>query len=185
LVEKPSKLQPALVGGLILGLGSSIPILDYGNFCCCLWALLASAIAVRMLIKRSPELPVSSGEGAATGLLVGLVGSAISLVISVPLRMLMWSNTVEAIRNMADGYGDPQGRILMNQMVRIMEENPVLLPFLSWFLLAIGSTTVAIVGGIIGVSLFEKRKGQVVAPPEPPPQPPLPWDQSPPGGTDL
>jgi hypothetical protein len=185
LVEKPSKLQPALVGGLILGLGSSIPVLDYGNFCCCLWALVASAIAVRMLIKRSPQLPVSSGDGAAAGLLVGLVASAISLVISVPLRMLLWSNTVGAIRTMADSYSDPAGRIWMNEMVRIMEEHPVMLPFLSWFLLAIGSTAVAVVGGIIGVALFEKRKGQPVAPPPPPPQPPLPWDQNPTGGTDL
>jgi hypothetical protein len=44
MIEKPSKLQPALLGGLVLGLGSVIPGLHYGNFCCCGWGLVGGAL---------------------------------------------------------------------------------------------------------------------------------------------
>jgi hypothetical protein len=166
-------MQPALVGGLIIGLGSSIPILESANLCCCLWSLVGGAVAAWMLIRRSEVLPITSGDGAMVGLLAGLVGSGTSLVLSVPLRLLMWSSTVERVRAMADNYPDAAARATMLQMARLLEESPVLFALLVWLLFAVIGTAAASLGGVIGVAFFEKRKGQ---PPSPPPQSSLPLD---------
>ena len=82
MVEKPSKLQPALLGGLVLGLGSVIPGLSYGNLCCCGWALVAGALAASLLIRRSPVFPIKSGDGAAAGAFAGVVGSSAAVAVS-------------------------------------------------------------------------------------------------------
>lgn len=75
MVEKPNKIQPALVGGLIVGLLWSIPFLNLINFCCCLGVMIGGAVATLMLVKRSPVLPVRSGDGAAVGALAGVIGA--------------------------------------------------------------------------------------------------------------
>lgn len=175
MVSKPSKLQPVLVGGLIIGLGSSIPILESANICCCLWSLIGGAVAALMLVKRSQVMPITSGDGAVTGLLAGLVGSGISLLISVPVRLLLWSTTVENIRSMADRYNDAAARATVLQMARMMEDRPGLFAFLAWLVFSVVGIGFAAVGGIVGVAFFEKRKGQ---PPEPP-QAQLPFDPNP------
>src|SRR6266852_657964 len=88
VLEKPSKLQPALLGGLVLGLGSVIPGLSYGNLCCCGWGIVGGALAAYLLVKRSPILPVTKRDGATAGAFAGIVGSLIYLAIGVPLSLL-------------------------------------------------------------------------------------------------
>ena len=104
MLEKPSKVTPALIGGIILGLLSAIPLINFGNACCCLWVLVGGAIAAKMLINRSPVYPVQSGDGAVVGLLAGAIGSAVILVIGVPLQLLfgpvVMSSVFEWMRNM-------------------------------------------------------------------------------------
>src|SRR5260370_25414316 len=87
MVEKPSKFTPALIGGLVLGILSAIPVVNFGNLCCCLWVLIGGAVAARMLISRSPVFPVRAGEGAAVGALAGAIGSVVNLVLGVPLGL--------------------------------------------------------------------------------------------------
>src|SRR5438445_180418 len=115
MIEKPSKLQPALLGGLVLGLGSVIPGLSYGNLCCCGWALVAGALAANLLIRRSALFPIKSGDGAAAGALAGVVGSFINLVIGVPLTLLQWNNLVSQVEQRAESSSDLQSREAIRQ----------------------------------------------------------------------
>ncbi|HVF88620.1 MAG TPA: hypothetical protein VNH22_01050 [Blastocatellia bacterium] len=185
MVEKPSKLQPALVGGLIAGLLSSIPFINWVNICCCLWILLGGVVAARMLIKRSPVLPVTSGEGATAGALAGLVGAAIYLVIGVPLALLTESLFLEMVRHFVESMNNPQASAEFERRIREMQNQPLaqklamgLINFVWYSVVMVGFSTV---GGIIGVALFEKRKGQPppgyypqgFAPPAPPAGPPV------------
>ena len=36
---KPDQLQPALVGGLVMGVLSALPLVNLGNLCCCFWVV--------------------------------------------------------------------------------------------------------------------------------------------------
>lgn len=186
MAEKPGKLQPALIGGLILGLLSSIPIIDIANLCCCLWVLVGGALAARMLVRRSPLIPVSYGDGALVGALAGVVGSAIILVIGVPLNLLLTSprENIETLRQLPLPVDNPSVR----QVIDLMQNQPVLFALLSWMIQAVITVAFATLGGMIGVALFEKRRGQPNPPPPvgfmPPPSdqqyPPPPAPEQPP-----
>lgn len=181
MVEKPSKLQPALLGGLVLGLGSVIPGLSYGNLCCCGWALVGGALAANLLIRRSPVFPITSRDGASAGALAGVVGSFIYLVIGVPLNLLQWSNVVFQVEQRAETSSDPASREAVRQILSVMQSHPVLIALSFWLIFAIVAIGVAAIGGVIGVAMFEKRKGQQYPPQAPPPGAGFPPGYGPPG----
>jgi hypothetical protein len=159
----------------VLGLGSVIPGLSYGNFCCCGWAIVGGALAAYLLIKRSTILPITSGDGAAAGALAGIVGSFINLVLGVPLTLLQWKSIVSQMQQTADNVSDPVSRETVRQMTDTMQSHPALIALGLWLLFAIVGVGMAALGGVIGVAMFKKRKGQ------PPSQPPYPPAGFPPG----
>ena len=165
MVEKPSKLQPVLIGGLVMGLGSVIPGLSLGNLCCCGWAIVGGALAVSLLIRRSPVIPITSGEGAKTGALAAVVGALINLVIGVPLSLLRWNSLVAQIGERADNTADAASREAMKQIISVMQGHPALIALGMWFVFGLVSVGAAALGGVIGVAMFEKRKGQQLPPP--------------------
>jgi len=159
MLEKPSKLQPALLGGLVLGLGSVIPGLSYGNLCCCGWGLVGGALAAYLLIKRSPTLPISKSDGAGAGALAGAAGSVIYLVIGVPLSLLQWSGVVAQMQARGDTMDDLAARETVRQMVAVMQAHPLLISLAICLIFALVATGMSALGGVIGTALFEKRKG--------------------------
>ena len=174
MVERPSKLQPALLGGLVLGLGSVIPIVSLGNFCCCGWGIAGGALAAYLLIKRSPVLPITKGDGAGAGALAGVVGSYIYLVIGVPLSLLQWSASVSQMQARSDAINDVATRETLRQFVAAMQDHPIFVSLAIWLVFAIVAIGMAAVGGVIGTAIFEKRKGQPYPPQGPPPGPGFP-----------
>jgi hypothetical protein len=176
LTEKPNKLQPALVGGLVAGLLSVVPVISVG---CCLWGLTGGAVAAYMLIKRSPVFRVTNGDGAVVGLLAGLIGSVIMMAVNIPVTLSRWPQVIEAIKQQAAKQSDPEAQASVGKFIAFMQDNPGLGAFLIWFIFAIMVACLALLGGIIGVAIFEKRKNQ---PPQGPQGYPPPPDFAPPGG---
>jgi len=143
-----NKLKPALLGGLIAGILCVVPFV---STCCCVWAALGGLLASFMYIKTSPA-PVTTGEGAVVGLLTGAVGSLIYMIIQLPLALLFGLTSME------------------EQFRRSGIELPlsgIALLLLSVFLFVVLILIFSTIGGIVGVPIFEKRKGA---------QPPLPQD---------
>lgn len=189
MLEKPSKIVPALVGGITLGLLSAIPVVNFGNICCCLWVLVGGAIAAKMLINRSPVYPVQSGDGAIVGLLAGAIGSLINLIIGVPLGLLVGQTAMlsflDWMKNLAGQ--DPNARAQIEQAMRMYQNRPfaeaLVQSLFYWLIGAVVTMGFGALGGLIGVALFEKRKG---GPPQgyPPPAgypPPQGYPPPPPG----
>jgi hypothetical protein len=144
-----NKLKPALLGGLIVGVLSAIPIV---NYCCCIWGLAGGALAAMLYVKASPT-PVKMGEGAMLGGLAGVVGAIIYLVIGVPLAFLVVG---------ASAYEEQLARTGVN------------IPFSGALLFVVGGLigavcliVISVLGGLIGTAIFEKRKGNAVPPPPP------------------
>jgi hypothetical protein len=141
-----NKLKPALLGGLIVGVLSAIPII---NYCCCIWTLGGGVLAAYIYIKSSPT-PVKMGDGAMVGGLAGVVGAIIYFILSLPINIFFGMAAMES------------------QLAR----SGIQIPFSGMVLVIISSLIGAVilavlttVGGILGVAIFEKRKGDGVPPP--------------------
>ena len=73
---KPSYAQPALIGGVVMGVLSALPIITAGNVCCCLWVVSGGVVAA-YLLQQNQTTPITPGDGALVGLLAGLVGALV------------------------------------------------------------------------------------------------------------
>jgi len=145
-----NKLKPALLGGLIVGILSSIPLL---NYCCCLWGIGGGGLAGFLYIKSSP-VPVKVGEGAVIGLLSGIIGAVLYFIIGVPIAyFISGGNIEETLRG--TGLQLPAGL------------SGLLLFVVSGLIAGVTLLVLSIIGGLISVPIFEKRKD---VPPPPPPQ---------------
>ncbi|HLG18112.1 MAG TPA: hypothetical protein VJH03_26965 [Blastocatellia bacterium] len=174
MVEKPNKLQAALLAGIIFGALSSIPFVNWANLCCCLWVVIGGAVAARTLINRSPVFPVTSGDGAAVGAITGAISAGVYLVLGIPLALLTNELVISFMQNLLSGVQDPNVRRAFEDAVRQARTQSIgeqlggaLLQWLIVSALAVGFATL---GGVIGVAIFEKRKGQPMPPsaPQPP-----------------
>src|SRR2546427_5040357 len=83
-----SKTNPVLVGGLVMGVLSALPIISAGNLCCCLWIITGGLVAAYVLQQNQPT-PITPGDGALVGLLAGLAGAGIFFVPSNPITVLL------------------------------------------------------------------------------------------------
>lgn len=147
-----NKLKPALLGGLIVGFLSAIhSLIPFIGFCCCIWSIAGGVLAAFLYIKGS-SVPVKLGDGAIVGALAGVVGGIIYVVIYLPIS-LIWGMAV---------------------MQEQFNRSGVNMPFSGTILVIIASLVGAIIlvllstlGGVIGTAIFEKRKGDGLAPPPP------------------
>jgi len=80
--------QGALVGGLVMGVLSALPIISVGNACCCMWVVAGGLVAAYVFQQNHPA-PMTAADGALAGLLAGLFGAAVYFVLSIPLELIM------------------------------------------------------------------------------------------------
>ena len=82
------RLQPALVGGLFIGVLSALPIVNTANCCCCLWVICGGVLAAYLRQQNSPY-GITSAEGAFIGFLAGLTGGVLGALLSIPIDLMM------------------------------------------------------------------------------------------------
>jgi hypothetical protein len=158
-----NKLKPALIGGVFIGVLSVIPFVSAANLCCCLWAIVGGLLATYLYVKNSPT-PASAGDGAVLGVIAGAVGAVISFVLGVPIALamgpVMRNMVVSLVQNI-----DPRQAELMRQQFEA--QGNAIAPLIIQSLIGAALLFVfAILGGLLGVPIFEKRKG--ASPPQPP-----------------
>src|SRR5258708_37856227 len=111
-----NKLKPALIGGVLLGLLSAIPVVNLVNVCCCLWALIGGLLASYLYIKNSP-VPASAGDGAILGALAGLVGAVIVVVIGIPISIIAGRITRALLIRLIENVNPGQVKAIRLHMV--------------------------------------------------------------------
>ena len=167
-----NKVKSALIGGVVIGLLSGIPYLRLGNVICCLWIISGGALAVYLYIKKSPT-PVNVGEGAQIGLLAGAVGLVVELIIGVPLTILTGYSELNFLIGFMERVDAQKAEMYRQRMEEVISR-----PFTEQFFYSVFSLgtlisllimlAFALVGGLIAVPLFEKRKFDAGPPPPPP-----------------
>lgn len=174
---KPSKLQPALVGGAIIGVISAVPFLNLINCFCCAGVLLGGLLAV-MFYKNSitPEMaPLSPGDAIAVGALAGVFGAAISTILAAIILGLfgnlfgewMYEFMVQWIENAEIEMPEE----LYDQLREsLLEQTPGDL-MLSFFVEVIIYTPFGLLGGLLGYAIFKPKVPPTVTTAPPPPSP--------------
>ena len=155
-----NRLRASLIGGLVIGALSVvtvIPQIPFVRLICCVWAIVGGALAAYLYIKRSPT-PASVGDGAIVGTLAGVIGSLIAFaaLMLVSFYLIDRAPVEEQIRR----AGLDPARFSFTLII-----------MLTGILAIVLQICLSLVGGIIGVSIFEQRKdgGAGSQPPPPPP----------------
>lgn len=160
-----SKLQPALLGGLLLGVLSALPLVRYGNYCCCLW-VLAGGVTAAYLLQGGQRQPITLSDGAVVGLGAGLAGAVVWLVLQVPAERVESAMRTALMGRMASGGTLPDTADLPQSarvVIRALTENPALMFVVRAVFTLFISLVFSTLGGLIGAGLFRTK----VTPPEP------------------
>ncbi|OLE50752.1 MAG: hypothetical protein AUG51_26750 [Acidobacteria bacterium 13_1_20CM_3_53_8] len=153
------KIKAVLMAGvglsvLLIVTGLLSKLLPLAGCCNCLWPIVAGALAVWLYVNKTPTPPVQMGEGAALGALTGLIAAVINTVISVPIALL----NVAAVEAQFDQLRAQGVNIPFSGVALILVASVI-----GFFIFVI----LAALGGVIGVPIFEKRKGGPLPPPPP------------------
>ena len=160
-----NKLKPAVIGGVVLGLLSAIPFVNWVNICCCAWAILGGLLASYLYVKNSAT-PANAGDGAIVGAIAGGIGAAIYLVLGIPLAIVSRAAMREMLINLMANVDPRQAEMIRTQMEAQGES--IASAIFQGLIGAVLLVVFAVIGGLIGIPLFEKRKGGGSVPPPPP-----------------
>ena len=151
--------QPAIIGGLVVGVLSALPIVYLGN-CCCLWILSGGAVAAYVLQSNQSE-PITPGDGALAGLLAGLTGAVIHFVLSIPIDILVGPWEQKFGMRLIEMTNNPQMR---DMVTRSMEESAqggiaflIVRRFGVLLLMLFIGGAFSTIGGLLGAMIFKKQ----------------------------
>lgn len=161
-------LQPALIGGVTVGVLSALPIVNLANICCCAWIVFGGGVSAYLLQQQRPA-PISAGDGALVGLMAGAIGACVWLVIEIPLSLAMVPLQQSLIDSALQNSQDlPPGLVAWMETVGTGAARGAGMIFGFLVMLFVGSPF-AMVGGLVGALFFKKTS-----------PPPVPTDWAPP-----
>jgi hypothetical protein len=146
------RLQPALWGGLFIGVLSALPIVNIGNCCCCLWVLAGGALATYLRQQNSPT-SVPAAEAALMGLMAGVIGGVIGSVLSLPMQYLVGPWQQELVGRVLESNPDVPAQ------VRDILENGTAGPaaqVVGMLITIVVNAVFGMLGGLLGVAIFKK-----------------------------
>jgi hypothetical protein len=149
-------VQPALTGGLFLGLLSSVPIISAG---CCIWVLLGGGIAAVLLTRQRPLSSISYGDGAFVGVMSGLFGAVIGTIVQLAFRAItapLAADQQQQLEKIMDQVGLEGGMrdFLLRTFSGEISTLTVMFTFISNLLVY---AMFAMIGGIIALAILRRR----------------------------
>jgi hypothetical protein len=152
-----SYTQPALIGGLVLGVLSALPIVSIGNFCCCLWIVSGGVVAAYVVQANSAE-PMTPADGALAGLLAGLVGAVVHLILSIPIDIVMGPFERSLAQRIMDLTGNAEMRdVLQRYSMREAGMFTIIIRrTAAFFVMLVAGAVFSTLGGLIGAMIFRK-----------------------------
>ena len=148
------KYQPALLGGIFIGVLSALPVV---SACCCIW-MIAGGILVVYLQQQASPTPVATGDAAIGGLMAGALGAVIQGIASALMVRTTGPQILEELRNQS-GQIPPEAMAFLE---RLLSGSGVGL-----FLLMLAVTVpvyaiFSMLGSFLGLAFFRKK-----TPPQP------------------
>ncbi len=167
---KPDKFVPALYGGIIMALISSIPFVNLINCFCCAGVLLGGFLAVffykNNFMPDSP--PLNAGDCMVVGLFAGcigaLLGSMLSILFVAAFGNVMGDFILRMFHQMNLNLPDQSWKTLEDAAEKPMGAVNIVIQL---FTNLVVYDIFGLLGGLIGYSIY-KPKHLVMMPPPPP-----------------
>jgi hypothetical protein len=153
-----SRLQPAVLGGLLIGVLSALPFVSALNACCCVWVLAGGLLTTYLLQERLLE-PVTAGGAAVAGLLAGVIGAVIAAVVGA-VFMAMMGGGAESFDQLPRGDLPPEVGRLLDRFRELPAAFWYIGPFFAYIVIF---PIFGMLGALLGVAIFKRQ------PPPPPP----------------
>jgi hypothetical protein len=147
--------QPALLGGLFIGVLSALPFISVGN-CCCLW-IIGGGFLAAYLDSQNLSRNLTVGRGALDGFLAGTAGAFVWLIATLaldPLIAPMQQRFAEQMASQSQAM-PPEVRVWFEGLAERSTS-----PFrwvTGFFLQLFIGMVFAPVGGMLGAVFFKKN----------------------------
>ncbi|HEY6191332.1 MAG TPA: hypothetical protein VI215_03295 [Bacteroidota bacterium] len=174
--QKPDKFIPALYGGIIMGLISSIPFLNLVNCLCCAGVLLGGFLAVMFYKKNftADSPPFNSADCLAVGTMAGVVGAFVGTILSLIFAAIFGDVARELLLNLLKNSSLQFPPDLLDKIEESIREGRSGFRMVFQFGSSLVIDTIfGLLGGLIGYSILKPKE-------LPPPQMPLPPPMAPP-----
>jgi len=144
--------QAVLLGGLLIGVLSALPIVNLAN-CCCLWILGGRRITKNQTQQEHPG-PFGLMDGARVGFRAGIFGAVIWLFASTVVELMMAPLQQSAADFMLRGATDipPEVRSWLENL-----DNTASMParmIIGFFFQLFVAAPFAALGGLLGAAMF-------------------------------
>ena len=151
--QRPGMFVPALIGGVIAGILSGIPIV---NCLCCLWIIGGGILAAYFLTKESPVV-LSAGDGAIVGIFAGIIAAIAQAVVNIPFRPVN-DKLAQGILDRFSQYYDEMPSGWESWLENGDLEGSIVWTILGLVFSVVIFSALGALGGIIGISLFRKKE---------------------------
>jgi hypothetical protein len=156
MAEAPAKLQPAVYGGLFIGVLSALPVVNVGNCCCCLW-VVAGGVLTAYLMQQNHPFAIRAEDGALGGLLAGVFGGILGVLLSIPITMAMGPLQQRMMERIAANPDFPdQYRSILENVGR-SATGAIAMRMIFGLVQVAVDAVFAMLGGLLGVALFKKK----------------------------
>ena len=145
--------QPALLGGLFIGVMSALPVISAANVCCCLWVVAGGVLVVYLQQQNRPD-PVETADAVLGGLIAGILGAVIAAMAQYALYSITGEVWQDAVRQQLEE--NPELPAEMRDTIMRLFTGPGV-----WLIaLAISipvNAVFAMLGGLLGLAFFRKK----------------------------
>jgi hypothetical protein len=145
--------KPALLGGLLIGVLSSLPLVAIGNLCCCLWVIIGGLLTVYLEQQAQPD-PIDTGDAAVGGLLAGVFGAIVAVAGAAVMQAVTGPMMQEQMQQVFANR--PEISPEMQEMFQRFFTGRNMILFTAIVDLPVFAIFGAL-GGLLGVAFFRKK----------------------------
>jgi hypothetical protein len=160
------RYQPAILGGLFIGVISGLPFISIINACCCA-GVIAGGVLVTYLLQQNSPVPVATSEAAIQGLLAGVIGGIVMTLITAALASVTGPVLFDQIRDQISTNNDLPPDLRDNMLRFLTGTNMMVLGVLVWVPMY---AVFSMAGALLGLAFFRKKTPPPAAPPPMTPQ---------------
>ncbi len=174
---KPAKVMPALYGGIIIAVLSTVPGLSLVNCLCCAGVMVGGLMSVYFYKNTlTPESsPLESGDGVQLGLLSGVFGAVVALVLNAVIQAAFGDIGATFVKDIMEKIvesGDMPPEVADKIRQSLAESGTAGARAMGIFFTFVTHIVIfpifGLFGGLIGVSLFKSKTPPAPVQPQPP-----------------